>query len=61
MLFYKEKAKEPAFVKAMSSGPVHALIMSKGEEVGEGKSHSFDSHLKPEHAEPIQPKKRSKG
>uniref|UniRef100_A0A8C7RR76 Nucleoside diphosphate kinase-like domain-containing protein n=1 Tax=Oncorhynchus mykiss TaxID=8022 RepID=A0A8C7RR76_ONCMY len=56
--FYKEKAKEPAFVKAMSSGPVHALIMSKGDEVGEGESHSLTAIIDPEHAELIQPKKR---
>nr|XP_023856664.1 thioredoxin domain-containing protein 3 [Salvelinus alpinus] len=52
--------QKPAFVKAMSSGPVHALILSKGDEVGEGESHSLTAIIDPEHAELIQPKKRSK-
>ncbi|KAK6293158.1 thioredoxin domain-containing protein 6 [Coregonus clupeaformis] len=58
--FFKEKAGEPAFVKAMSSGPVHALILSKGDKVGEGESRSLTAIIDPEHAELIQAKKRSK-
>ncbi|CAB1349784.1 unnamed protein product [Coregonus sp. 'balchen'] len=41
----------------MSSGPVHALILSKGDNVGKRESTSLTAIIHPEHAELIQPKK----
>ncbi|KAJ8010674.1 hypothetical protein DPEC_G00077580 [Dallia pectoralis] len=55
---YKEKAEQAEFVKSMSSGPVHMLILTTGDQMGEGQSPlaAIEDSKPPEL---IQPKKRS--
>ncbi|XP_010884214.3 thioredoxin domain-containing protein 3 homolog [Esox lucius] len=55
---YEEKAEQPEFVKSMSSGPVHTLILSKRDKVREEES-PLTAITDLELAELIQPKKRS--
>ncbi|KAL2085637.1 hypothetical protein ACEWY4_018957 [Coilia grayii] len=57
--FYKEKADEPAFVEFMSSGPVHALILTKGEKMDDRSLSALTEMVDPVQVELIRPKVRS--
>ncbi|XP_042566146.1 thioredoxin domain-containing protein 6 [Clupea harengus] len=57
--FYKDKADEPDFVEFMSSGPVHALILTKGENMDDESPDALTEMIDPVQVDLIRPKHRS--
>ncbi|XP_041923870.1 thioredoxin domain-containing protein 6-like [Alosa sapidissima] len=58
--FYKDRADEPDFLMLMSSGPVHALILKKGEHMDDGGPPALTEMIDPSQVDLIRPKNRSK-
>ncbi|XP_062377208.1 thioredoxin domain-containing protein 6-like [Sardina pilchardus] len=58
--FYKDRADEPDFLTLMSSGPVHALILKKGDSMDDGGPPALTEMIDPSHVDLIRPKNRPK-